>query len=101
MDKSIIEFQEDNCSVCNLMAYQCPGEEACMNNHCDVDNGPPPAFVQTCGLCGKPLDECHVGPCPWGDPRKAVWIEFAEGYADWVACPEDCLACELEELCRR
>jgi hypothetical protein len=37
--------------------------------------------IGTCGLCGKPLRECRIGPCVWGIREKPVWIRQIE---DWV-----------------
>jgi len=36
--------------------------------------------IGTCGLCGKPLRECHTGPCPWGVRERPAWIREIEDY---------------------
>ena len=58
-----------------------------------------------CGLCGKPLRECHLGPCPWGSWERPVIIK-AEGYEDIVACAMDagmatsCNDCPINSICQ-
>lgn len=39
-----------------------------------------------CGMCGKPLDGCHSGPCPWGVPATPKMM--GEPINDWLECPK-------------
>ena len=43
---------------------------------------------QVCGMCGKPLSECHIGPCPWGVPERPVLANIA-GYETQLPCLMD------------
>jgi len=51
-----------------------------------------------CGMCGKPLDICRAGACPWGSSAHPVWVESGR-YSDWAECQigkrgvEDCSDC--------